>query len=92
MKMARKITITGLESTELAGGRLQWTITAKIGTAGSRELSLIPVSEEFGAMTAQKCDIEITEPENANDIIDAEFDVRAARVNSPFELTAIAGG
>ena len=85
----RAVTIKSAVSEADESGRLTWTITTSVGTAGARNLSLVPISETSGAITAEAVNVEVVETTTSGDVLSAEFDVRAARVNSPFGLSVV---
>ena len=87
----KKITIKSITSEVNEEGNIEWTIETAIGTAGSRELSLIPVSATSGAYGAIPVAIEITDNYEPYSVIAAGFAQNAATVNAPVELDVLTG-
>ena len=87
----KKITIKSITSEVNEEGNIEWTIETAIGTAGSRELSLIPVSATSGAYGAIPIAIEIVDNYEPYSVIAAGFAQNAALVNAPVELDVLTG-
>lgn len=88
----KAIAITSAAKTVGAGGRLDWTIKTKVGTAGDRVLKLYAASTSNGVMTPVEIPIQIVNPANAYEVVSAKFVDKAVLKNAPTNVTVVTGG
>lgn len=88
----RAISILSVTKSVGAGGRLDWTITTKVGTVGDRVLKLFPASKTNGVMTGIDIPVKIVNPANAYEVISAQFDEKVTFRNTPTNITIVTGG
>ena len=88
----KRITLKSIESSkDETLQTTEWTIKFSVGTSGSREFTLIPVSEEDGYMDGVEFDMEITDAVEPESIISAEFAAKAVAKNNPVNVEIATG-
>lgn len=88
----RMISIFSIEKEVAADGKINWTISAQVGSAGSRVIEIIPVSRTKGALASQYGEVEVGYGNQANDVISVSFDKAAVKRQENFKVTIVTGG